>query len=232
MATQGKITNSASPASGHAGTLQQNGSRSPEGQEVTGSEPQQVQTGVRPEERRRKVAEAAYYRAERRGFAPGSEDADWFDAENEIGRWLGSIDVEALNSCLGSELSAIDTYQQVLDKNRAHYTQNVDFDKLIQILGEHRQAAAKLRTIIQQQGGTPSSDAGACGTWSQAVMGAAKLLGDKAALKALREGEESGLKAYRRVGHEAGASTENILSSFIQRQQSHLDHLDRLLGTA
>jgi hypothetical protein len=63
-------------------------------------------------------------------------------------------------------------------------------------------------------------------------MGAAKLLGDKAALKALREGEESGLKAYRRVGHEAGASTENILSSFIQRQQSHLDHLDRLLGTA
>lgn len=32
----------------------------------------------------RKIAEAAYYRAERRGFAPGSEELDWFEAEAEI----------------------------------------------------------------------------------------------------------------------------------------------------
>jgi hypothetical protein len=34
------------------------------------------------------VAEAAYYRAERRGFAPGAEMDDWLAAEAEIERLL------------------------------------------------------------------------------------------------------------------------------------------------
>jgi hypothetical protein len=34
--------------------------------------------------RGRLIAEAAYYRAERRGFAPGHEVEDWLDAEREI----------------------------------------------------------------------------------------------------------------------------------------------------
>ena len=37
-----------------------------------------------PEERRRMIAEAAYYRALHRGFAGGSQDQDWRDAEAEI----------------------------------------------------------------------------------------------------------------------------------------------------
>ena len=35
-------------------------------------------------ERRRRIAEAAYYKAERRGFAPGHEERDWLDAESEM----------------------------------------------------------------------------------------------------------------------------------------------------
>jgi hypothetical protein len=31
-----------------------------------------------------KIAEAAYFRAERRGFAPGYEIEDWLEAEKEI----------------------------------------------------------------------------------------------------------------------------------------------------
>lgn len=33
---------------------------------------------------RQRIAEAAYYRAEKRGFAPGRELDDWFAAEAEI----------------------------------------------------------------------------------------------------------------------------------------------------
>src|SRR5688500_9691712 len=33
------------------------------------------------EDRRRRIAEAAYFRAERRGFTPGYEDDDWLEAE-------------------------------------------------------------------------------------------------------------------------------------------------------
>lgn len=40
--------------------------------------------GADPERRHALVAEAAYYRAERRGFAPGSELEDWCAAEHDI----------------------------------------------------------------------------------------------------------------------------------------------------
>lgn len=36
------------------------------------------------EERRRKVAEAAYYKAQQRGFQGGDPQQDWHDAEREI----------------------------------------------------------------------------------------------------------------------------------------------------
>lgn len=35
-------------------------------------------------ERARLVAEAAYYIAEQRGFEPGNEAADWFEAERQV----------------------------------------------------------------------------------------------------------------------------------------------------
>ncbi len=37
-----------------------------------------------PQRRRSQIAEAAYYRAEHRGFAPGHEVEDWLIAESEI----------------------------------------------------------------------------------------------------------------------------------------------------
>lgn len=36
--------------------------------------------------RRARIAIAAYYRAERRGFAPGREIEDWLEAERELDR--------------------------------------------------------------------------------------------------------------------------------------------------
>ncbi len=40
--------------------------------------------------RRGMIAEAAYLRAERRGFAPGHEDEDWLAAEKEVDAQLAS----------------------------------------------------------------------------------------------------------------------------------------------
>ncbi|HSF48519.1 MAG TPA: DUF2934 domain-containing protein [Burkholderiales bacterium] len=39
---------------------------------------------VSADERRQMIAEAAYFRAERRGFTPGHELTDWLEAEIEI----------------------------------------------------------------------------------------------------------------------------------------------------
>jgi len=38
------------------------------------------------EDRHRQIAEAAYYRAELRGFAPGFDLADWFAAEQDLAK--------------------------------------------------------------------------------------------------------------------------------------------------
>lgn len=43
---------------------------------------------VSPEERIKMIEEAAYYRAEKRGFAPGYEAQDWDDSEKEIDAML------------------------------------------------------------------------------------------------------------------------------------------------
>ena len=39
-----------------------------------------------PSERQRLIAEAAYFRAEKRGFVPGYEEADWLEAEKALDR--------------------------------------------------------------------------------------------------------------------------------------------------
>jgi Protein of unknown function (DUF2934) len=45
------------------------------------------------EDRRRMIAEAAYFRAEQRGFVPGSELEDWLAAELEVDALLGEDEV-------------------------------------------------------------------------------------------------------------------------------------------
>jgi hypothetical protein len=44
------------------------------------------------EDRYRMIAEAAYYRAESRGFAGGSDLEDWLAAEMEIDQILGAVE--------------------------------------------------------------------------------------------------------------------------------------------
>ena len=39
---------------------------------------------ITPDERRVLIAQAAYFRAEKRGFAPGGEERDWLEAELEV----------------------------------------------------------------------------------------------------------------------------------------------------
>jgi hypothetical protein len=43
-----------------------------------------------PEEMRKQIEEAAYYRAKQRGFEPGHELEDWVQAESEVMRRNGA----------------------------------------------------------------------------------------------------------------------------------------------
>ena len=144
------------------------------------------------------------------------------------------MNTDDLNKCLRSELSSIETYRQALDKHRQQYGQEPSFHQLSQMLQDHEDAAARVRGLVQQHGGTPSTDSGAWGTWSKTVMGAAKLFGDKAALKALKEGEESGVKEYQSIVQDSStpADVKNTLAPLISRQQEHIRRLESLIDAA
>ena len=147
---------------------------------------------------------------------------------------VDGIDVDDLNGLLRDELSAVETYRQALDKNRAQYGQDARFQQLVHLLHNHEQAATKLRQLIREAGGTESNDSGAWGTWANTVMGTAKLFGDTAALKALKEGEESGIKDYRSLldDDDVPAAAREILVPIVEQQKQHIAVLDRLIDAA
>jgi len=51
----------------------------------------QAPAAVAPQERRHRIAEAAYLRAEHRGFLPGCELQDWLEAEAEVDKLLTQV---------------------------------------------------------------------------------------------------------------------------------------------
>jgi hypothetical protein len=105
---------------------------------------------------------------------------------------------------------------------------------LSQMMRDHEQAASQLRELVQRMGGVAANDSGAWGTWSKTVMGAAKLLGDKSALKALKEGEESGIKEYRSALRDRTPPPEiqQVVSTIVTREEEHVRQLDRLIEAA
>ena len=143
------------------------------------------------------------------------------------------MDVKHLNECLRGELSAMETYRQALEKARGQHGKDVEYEQLAQMLRDHEEAAGRLRDLIQRLGGQPANDSGVWGAWSRTVMGTAKLFGDKAALKALKEGEQSGLDDYEKVMRE-GASPDvtNAIASIVEREREHVRQLDRMMEAA
>jgi Protein of unknown function (DUF2934) len=48
-----------------------------------------VRPRVTAQERQQWIATAAYFKAQRRGFTPGQEASDWFEAEAEVAALVG-----------------------------------------------------------------------------------------------------------------------------------------------
>jgi len=136
--------------------------------------------------------------------------------------------IACLNSLLRGELAATETYQQALEKVKSE----PGADKLSQLHVEHREAANTIRQHIHQAGGQPDKGSGAWGTWAKAVEGTAKLFGNTAALKALKEGEEHGIKEYEKALEDESLPQECkalIRTRLLPQTQAHIPMLDHLM---
>lgn len=102
-------------------------------------------------------------------------------------------DIDKLNSFLRGELSAVETYRQVMEKAETPAVRaslQPGFDS-------HSKRTRLLEAKIRQLGGEPSKDSGAWGSFAKAVQGGAKMFGVSAAVSTLEQGEDHGLADYK-----------------------------------
>jgi uncharacterized protein (TIGR02284 family) len=137
-------------------------------------------------------------------------------------------DTTTLNSLLRGEMSAIETYRQAIEK----FSGTPETEQLRAFQRDHRDAADALWHHIERHGGKPSEGSGPWGSFAKAIEGTAKLLGDTAALKALKEGEEHGLKDYQDALDSGNlpADCRELVLSFIPKMRQHIQVIDQLMS--
>ena len=96
---------------------------------------------VTPEQRYKMIAEAAYFRAEKRGFVGGNVATDWLDAEAEIDRIL-----EQQSDAKQEGASTKKAFQQRLEKQLKEW--DAKFKKLQAMA---KKAKAEIRADIEKQ---------------------------------------------------------------------------------
>ena len=135
---------------------------------------------------------------------------------------------DTLQSLLRGEMSAMETYQKALEKVDGY----PEGAQLRQIYMDHSHAVQVLRNLLMRYQAELPTSSGAWGTFANAVQSTANLFGDKAALKALKEGEEHAIKDYMRALDDPEVATEvkaMIRSDLLRKCETHVPVLDALI---
>jgi bacterioferritin (cytochrome b1) len=144
----------------------------------------------------------------------------------------GKPAIDQLNSLLRGEISAAETYRMAIDRVAGSDTQ-ANAALLREIQEEHGRAAQAVRDRIRELGGQATESSGAWGAWAKTIQATMSLFGDSSSLKALKEGEEHGLKDYNdSVGALDATSRELVQNQLIPQQRRHINLLDQIINAA
>lgn len=139
--------------------------------------------------------------------------------------------VHDLNGLLRGEISAAETYKKAIDMIADKQTYSSQIAELHDMQRDHGLAAQELRSRIHELGGQADNDSGMWGAWANTVQRVANLFGDTAALKALKEGEEHGLKDYERtLEGDLDLQTRSLIHRLIENQRRHIARIDTLMA--
>ncbi len=128
--------------------------------------------------------------------------------------------VDQLNSFLRGEISAVQTYKIALDELDQASPAAAEVEACMR---SHQVRVDLLREQIRMLGGEPATGSGPWGVFAKAVELGAAILGDRAAIAALEEGEDHGLKDYRKDMDELDSETRDLVSRELLplQEQSH-----------
>lgn len=100
--------------------------------------------------------------------------------------------IDTCNELLRSEIAAIETYTQAIDK----FDSATPDDVLERIRGVHQENAFELNKLVIESGADPTVGSGTWGGFIQALEVSDKLIGQSPALKILQTGEANGISQY------------------------------------
>lgn len=127
--------------------------------------------------------------------------------------------IDQLNSFLRGEISAVETYRQAMEKVKG----GPAITTLQQNQTAHARRVTALREAITRLGGVPSEDSGPWGSFAKLVEGGAAAFGDDAAIAALEEGEDHGLRDYKSDLGDLDAEARRLVEQDLLpgQQQTH-----------
>lgn len=138
---------------------------------------------------------------------------------------------EAMNRILRGEISAVEAYQQVIDK----ISKDPEHVRLHEFLDHHADLVAYWERQVLEEHMMPDDSSGPWGYVVEAFVGTAKLFGSAAALRALKEGEEHGLKEYQnflRNDYVAEEHKRYVRDTVIPNLQRHINSIEAMLKMA
>lgn len=132
---------------------------------------------------------------------------------------------EKLKECYQNELSAMETYELAL-KSIDHVGLHRSLQEL---LTSHARRVELLRDQMSRLGVDVPKSSGAWGAFSKLVQTGADLLGDRAAIATLEEGEDRGLASYAKDLTGCDAKTRQLIEEQLLPEQKRTHELCRSL---
>jgi len=140
-----------------------------------------------------------------------------------------SNDIDQLNSFLRGEMSALETYDQAIEKLG---DEPMLAETLRTCRSSHDRRVSALKAEVQRLGGTPAEGSGAWGAFAKLVEGGAKLFGKSAAISALEQGEDHGRDDYKDDLDKLSPAVRDFVKQQLQPEQTRThDEVSRLKKT-
>lgn len=140
-----------------------------------------------------------------------------------------SADIDQLNSFLRGEMSALETYDQAIEKLK---DEPLLAESLRACRSSHDRRVSALKAEVQRLGGAPAEGSGVWGGFAKLVEGGAKIFGKSAAINALEQGEDHGRDDYAGDLEKLSPAIRNFVQRELQPEQTRThDTLSRLKKT-
>lgn len=136
--------------------------------------------------------------------------------------------MKQIDELIRGEMSAVKSIDAILPRLK----DSTERDQLLAFREDHYRACDRLKRYAGAEYREETSTSGPWGAFASAFTGGASFFGDKAALGALKVGEQHGLNEYREAleGGDIDMEVRRVIETeLIPAQERHLQAIDRYI---